>query len=119
MKKTEKEQAAAKLREIVKTRLDDPRLAEVAYHFIDLCGGAKGFAKLLYEEFAKTEAGGIAKQRYLDMVIRCLKVANEQDPKTGDLSLLSEEDLDREVAARMESVYASEVQETESAATGT
>ena len=99
MKKLEK--VGEKLSEVVTTRLDDPRLAEVAYHFIDLCGGAKSFAQLLKQQFDQSPSGGVARQRYLDMIIRMLKVANDQDPRTGDLSLLSDEDLDREVKERV------------------
>lgn len=75
----------------------DPRLAEVAYHFIHLANGPKGFAKELYQEFKKAKSGSVTRQRIMDMILRSLKIANDQDPKTSDLSILSQEDIDREL----------------------
>lgn len=87
-----------RLRKVVTgSPINDPRLAEVAYTFIDLCGGPKGFARTLFQEFTNSEPGGIARQRILDMMMRSLKFANEQDPKGSDASMLNDEDLTREI----------------------
>ena len=101
MNKDERIELGKKLSDAVKGKVADPRLADVAYHFIHLAGGAKEFAAVLYQEFTQSPPGGVVRQRLLDMMLRCLKVANDQDPKTADLSLLGDEDLDRLLSEKL------------------
>jgi hypothetical protein len=94
----EKIKARDVLRQALKQPTPDPRLSEIAYHFVHMAGDAQGFAKILWKEYEAAPAGGIVKQRILDMVLRCLKIANDQDPKgSQDMGLLTEAELDAEL----------------------
>lgn len=109
--------AMEKLAAVVRGQARDPRLAEVAYHFVALCGGPKGFADILQQEFKKADAGSVVRQRIMDMVLRSLKIANDQTPATSDLSQLTDEDLERELALKaQEWLFHAPEEETKAAA---
>ena len=80
----------------------DPQLAEVAANFVHIVGGPKKFAQLLYEEYKEAPKGSNVRSRTMEMILRAMKFANESQPDVGDLSLLTEDDLEREATALLE-----------------
>ena len=72
------------------------RLDEVLWFFIEESGGARGFAKLLYDEYIKAPGGGVVRQRIFDMLFRLARFVEDRRPKQADVDTLSEEDLARE-----------------------
>jgi hypothetical protein len=72
-------------------------MTEVAEHFFQRVGGPKEFAKLLYDELQASKPGGLIRSRILDMVIQTLKFVSIQAPPLDDMSVLSDEDLEREL----------------------
>lgn len=72
-------------------------MVEVAEHFFQRVGGAKEFAKLLYDELCATKAGGMIRARILDIIMQAVKFINTTTPPVEDLAMFSDEDLEREL----------------------
>lgn len=78
-----------------KGALGIPHLSELAEHFIRLRGGPYNVAKMLSQEWDTAPAGGVVRQRILEMLLRVWKSSDEQQKVIEDLGLLSEEDLEK------------------------
>lgn len=75
----------------------DPQLADLASHFFHQAGGPRAVAQLLYKEYLRAREGSVVRQRILEMVLRCVRFANEQNPRRANLEDLDDADLDREL----------------------
>lgn len=107
------------LSEVVKGRVNEPRLAEVSSHFFAIAGGPKRVAQLLYEEFVASKPGSIIRQRILDMILRMTKFANERSGgDLDDLSQLSEDDLRNNLAEVLKDLAQSNASEEEETTDG-
>lgn len=81
-----------------------PHLSELAENFVRVAGGPSALAKMLYEEFAAAAEGSLVRQRILDIVTRVWKFASESDEKPDDTGMMTDEDLDREIAAALSQI---------------
>lgn len=81
-----------------------PHLSELAENFVRVAGGPSALAKMLYEEFAAAAEGSLVRQRILDIVTRVWKFASESDDKPDDTGMMTDEDLDREIAAALSQI---------------
>lgn len=76
-----------------------PHMTEIAEAFVEMCGGARAFAKILFDEVKAAEPGTVARQRVLAMIVDVWSEANKSAGRTEDLGILSTEDLQRELQA--------------------
>lgn len=81
--------------------LVDAGANEVAAHFFRLAGGPAAVARMLYEEFRDAKPGSLMRQRILETIMRVIKGQNT-DSRSGDLALLTDEDLEREALEILE-----------------
>jgi hypothetical protein len=94
-----KRQKAKILAKLIATGAEtDPRFEDIAGHFIRAAGGPAAIAKILYQEFLRAPQGSLIRQRILEMVLRAAKFAAERRPPPSDLGLLSDDDLELEIA---------------------
>jgi hypothetical protein len=84
-----------------------PHMSEVAEHFIREVGGVEAFARLLYQEFINSPRGSIARQRLLQTLCAAWRFGNDSNRKPQELGDLTEDDLDREIAAKLAQAQAS------------
>lgn len=82
-----------------------PTLEEFLELFFTAAGGAKAVAAMLFTEFHAARPGSLLRTRVLEMVVRAMKHTEGKD-KTVEMGLLSDDDLDREVEQRLESLNA-------------
>lgn len=73
----------------------------IVSHFIDMCGGARAFAKKMFDQYMDPGCSPMVKSRILEMLLRCLKFAEGKRRADDDFGLLSEADLDREIDRRI------------------
>jgi hypothetical protein len=72
---------------------------QIIAHFLDMCGGARAFAKMMHTQYMDPMCTPMVKSRVLEMLLRSLKFAEGKRRTDDDLGLLSDEDLDREINA--------------------
>lgn len=74
-------------------------LDAVAQHFAVFAGGAQGMAKLLHEEYLAAEPGSPTRARVMEMMLRTFGKLDGR--ATDDLSVMSDEDLERLLTAKL------------------
>lgn len=74
-----------------------PDMAEFVAHFIEISGGPRVFAKLMFDEFRNAKEGSLARIRVMDLVLHGMKFANQMQPPIQDVAEMSEADLTREL----------------------
>lgn len=100
------------LEQALKGELRQPKLREVGAHFVDIAGGPREMAKLLWQEYQKAAAGSLNRSRILQIVLQMMKDGDD-GAGAGDLTNMTEEDLRRELEERVrgEAARAEEVRE--------
>lgn len=89
-----------------------PQVAELVSHFLAAAGGPKFLARMLLEEYHRAKSGSIIRQRILDSVLRLLTFANQTMLTVDEIDLLSNDDLQAELATLMEEIPDGEAEET-------
>jgi hypothetical protein len=79
-----------------------PHLSELLEHFIRFAGGPQALAKMLWDETRASPAGGVVRQRNLDMVTRMWRQVAAGTARSDDLGLISEADIERELASTIQ-----------------
>lgn len=74
-----------------------PGLEELVQHFFQIAGGPRTVAKLMYEEFLAGRIGGQTRTRILQAVMQATKLVGLNQKGGEDLSLVSDEDLERAI----------------------
>lgn len=91
-----KKSDADKLRDLLHSKIEEPRLDELVGAIIHAMGGTKGAALFIVQEINSSTSGSALRKGLMDMLLRSLKaIADRSQP--GDVSLLSDKDLDREM----------------------
>ena len=97
----------AQLRKAIRGELKEPQLAEISAHFFQMAGGPRKVALMLFTEYLAAKRGSMIRQRILDMILRTTKYANDKGGGS-DLSLLSDDDLEKELILALDSVQTAE-----------
>jgi hypothetical protein len=82
-------------KDLLKGEIKEPRMREVGAHFIDIVKGPRAFAQMLKDDYDASDEGSLNRSRIMQLIVQTLK-GNDGEGK-GDLTLLSEEDLQREL----------------------
>lgn len=67
-------------------------LKEIAYQFHQQIGGAKGFVKMVMDEFKKTKIGSLARGRIMQLMTKLFEIGTPKE-RVGETALLSDQDL--------------------------
>lgn len=67
-------------------------LKEIAYQFHQQVGGAKGFVKMVMDEFKKTKVGSLARGRIMQLMTKLFEIGTPKE-RVGETALLSDQDL--------------------------
>ena len=73
---------------------------DLASEWMNICEGPKGFARMMFDEINALPVGSAGRVRLMDIGARLCSIATSP-VSGGDLSLLTEEDLERAVANTM------------------
>lgn len=88
------------LKESVKAPPPRPSLDAFLDHFFLIAGGPQQVAQMMFDEFRSAPAGSQIRGRVMETVLRTLKSADAKHKATDDLSIITDEDLERLMADR-------------------
>lgn len=88
------------LREVVESPPPRPTLDAVLDHFFALAGGPAKVANMMLREFDAAAAGSQVRQRILEALLRGLKASDAKGNPADDAGVLSDQDLERQIAVR-------------------
>lgn len=89
------------MRAIQQAGIQVPQVAEMVSHFVQVAGGPRSMAKMMYEEYLHAKPGSIIRQRLLDSMLRMMSFANQQIGTVTEVDMLSDEDLVKELSEVM------------------
>jgi len=95
-KRTEEAMLVETMRGALQTR-NTGMLREIMEETMNLAGGTRCFAKLLWDAYTSSDAGPLLRSRILDVWMRALMVTQPKGDPDNDLGALSAEDIDREM----------------------
>lgn len=88
------------LRENVKAPPPRPSLDAFLDHFFLIAGGPQQVAQMMFDEFRSAPGGSQIRGRIMETVLRTLKSADAKHKNADDLSIITDEDLERLMAER-------------------
>lgn len=91
--KVKKAEAEKLMGELAATAPAD--LRQVAYEVLHQWGGHKGMAKKIIDLYEASNPGGMTQAKIMADILGALRFASDKDGGKEELSLLSEEDLDK------------------------
>lgn len=77
------------------------QITAVMEKFVERVGGLDKFVELLHNEWQGAGTGGLIRQRIMASILDGFKFAERQNPPQDDLSLVTDEDIDAELASLM------------------
>lgn len=85
------------MEQAIKKRQGLPHLSDLAEHFVQVAGGPRQVARMMYQEWLAAREGSVVRARILDLLTRVWRFASESQPRVDDLGVLTEADLEREL----------------------
>lgn len=85
------------LKKIRESGVEIPQIADLVHNFMTIAGGPKALAKMMMEEYIRTQPGSLMRQRILDSILRLLTTANQAFVADSQSDLLTNDDIEREL----------------------
>lgn len=76
-------------------KIREPNLAELAQHFFDIAGGERAVAKMLWDEYNRTDCLASVRAKIMQFMLQHLKWLNEKSGNIDELGVLNDDDLSK------------------------
>lgn len=90
-----------KLRKKLKGREAVPHLSELVEQFLEIAGGPRAVAKMLFDEWGSADKGGLVRTRIMQLLLAGWKETSRGKSSLDSLGLLSDEDVESLLEERL------------------